>query len=389
MPAGQQSEHERDFLSRWRLLVDKAGGSGGQARVAKKLGWTTSTVSRDYKGNTLPTDERLDQLCGFLGLPQKDALHLAALLQHARAARKSRLKASGTEAAEETDDKSWYQDGQRQESAPATQEQQTARVRPGTRREPLAVSLRAAIRSQSRSRRFTAAVIVVTAAVILIAVQLGWPQHDAKPPSQTKSLAQAKGITGLRPAVKGTYPGLRPKAVPIPVSSLTPSLAEAFRPGRTAAGATVTGFEFRNSRDTGLCLSAIDTGPTAGLNRDPVDVWTCTGAPNEIWIPEQWEIHGARFTRLVNDQYQSMCLNADNIGGLGNRHVVQLWNCYPAGNESWDFGDWQENVSSGMKSYPLFVEYGRLCLDVDKNDFRIGTPVHIWTQYSVAEQFWS
>lgn len=135
MPAGQQAEQERDFLSRWRLLVDKAGGSGGQARVAKKLGWTTSTVSRDYKGNTLPTDERLDQLCGFLGLPQKDALHLAALLQHARAARKSRLKAGGTEAAEETDDKSWYPNGQRQESAPATQEQQTARVRSGTRRE--------------------------------------------------------------------------------------------------------------------------------------------------------------------------------------------------------------------------------------------------------------
>ena len=32
------SQPESDFVSRWKQLVDKAGG---QARVAKLLGWTT------------------------------------------------------------------------------------------------------------------------------------------------------------------------------------------------------------------------------------------------------------------------------------------------------------------------------------------------------------
>ena len=82
-------------------------------------------------------------------------------------------------------------------------------------------------------------------------------------------------------------------------------------------------------------------------------------------------------------------LNADNLGGLHNSRIVQLWNCYPAGNESWDFGDWHRAVSAGGRAYPLFVRSGRLCLDADKYDLRVGTPVRIWAQYAVANQFWS
>ena len=64
-------------------MIDRVGGDGGQARAAKSLNWTTSTVSRDYKGDTLPTDERLLQLCHALQLPDREMLDLAALLRRA------------------------------------------------------------------------------------------------------------------------------------------------------------------------------------------------------------------------------------------------------------------------------------------------------------------
>jgi hypothetical protein len=85
-----------------------------------------------------------------------------------------------------------------------------------------------------------------------------------------------------------------------------------------------------------------------------------------------------------------MCLNARNIGGLSNGHHVQLYKCYyPANNESWDFGDWYHNVKAGVHSYPILLHTDRLCLDADKNDFRDGDGVNIWTQYATANQFWS
>ena len=195
---------------------------------------------------------------------------------------------------------------------------------------------------------------------------------------------------GAQPGVRGTYPGEGLKAVAIPVKSLTPSLAAAFRQGRTAGAVTVTGYEFRNAEDDSLCLTAVDTGPTAGKKRDRVEIATCRLTASQIWIPEQWEINGSTFTHLVSDQYQSMCLNARNIGGLGDGRHVQLWDCYyPANNESWDFGDWYRNVKPGVHSYPILLHTDRLCLDADKYDFRDGDGVNIWTQYRAANQFWS
>jgi hypothetical protein len=179
------------------------------------------------------------------------------------------------------------------------------------------------------------------------------------------------------------------ESVRIPVRSLTPALAAQFRQGHTAHAATVTGFVFRNHEAAGLCLTAPDTGARAGQNRDPIVVSTCRGAANQVWIPLQWEVKGFRLTHLVSDRYQSMCLNADKRGGLHNGHIVQLWDCYPAGNEIWDFGDWHTAVSAGARSYPLFGTSGRLCLDADKWDLRDGTLVRIWTQYPTANQFWS
>jgi hypothetical protein len=169
---------------------------------------------------------------------------------------------------------------------------------------------------------------------------------------------------------------------------LTPSLAAAFRQGRTAGAATVTGYEFRNAQDDSLCLTAVDTVPSGGENGDRVKIATCALAANQIWIPLQWEVDGTTFTHLVSDQYQSMCLNARNLGGLGNGQRVQLWDCYRANNESWDFGDWYRNVKPGSRSYPLLLHTNRLCLDADRYAFGDGDVVNIWTQYPAANQFW-
>jgi hypothetical protein len=233
----------------------------------------------------------------------------------------------------------------------------------------------------------TGGLAVAVVGVIAVAFGLSGTGGTGRPPA-AKS-AKTKTAADPSPAVKGAFPGLALDAVPIPVTSLSRALAAAFGTGPAARGATVTGFVFRNRQDTSLCLTAVNTGPTAGQNRDPVLVSGCRRTANQIWIPEQWETKGFRFTHLVNDQYQTMCLNANNLGGMQSGHIVELWDCYPAGNEAWDFGDWHQAVSASGKSYPLFARSGRLCLDADKYDLRVGTPVRIWTQYAAANQFWS
>jgi hypothetical protein len=188
----------------------------------------------------------------------------------------------------------------------------------------------------------------------------------------------------------GAFPGLALESVQIPVRSLAPSLAAQFHQGRTAHATTVTGFEFRNRGAAGLCLTAVNTGAAAGKNGDPVRVDTCARTPNQIWIPLQWQTSGSTFTHLVNDQYQSMCLNADDRGGgMRAGRIVQLWDCYPAADESWDFGDWYYYVKTGNRSFPIFSRSGELCLDADKFDLRDGTSVRLWTQYAAANQFWT
>jgi hypothetical protein len=232
-------------------------------------------------------------------------------------------------------------------------------------------------------RRGLAAVLSVTAAAAVVAVVLVL----ALPGSPAPAKPAAHGQTA--PSVRGSFSGLTMESVRIPVRSLTPALAAQFRQGRTADATTVTGFVFRNHEAAGLCLTAPDTGAEAGQNKDPIVVSICRSAPNQVWIPLQWEVKGFRFTHLVSDRYQSMCLNANNEGGLNNGRIVQLWDCYPAGNEAWDFGDWHTAVIAGTRSYPLFARNGRLCLDADKYDLRDGTSVRIWTQYPAANQFWS
>jgi Ricin-type beta-trefoil lectin domain len=367
-PDVQRSAPELEFLQRWRPLIDRVGGDGGQVRAAKHLNWTTSTVSRDYKGDTLPTDDRLQQLCSALQLSPTETLNLAALLSRARSARRERVR---NRAAERPADGKG--------DAAETSSQETAADRPPPPLGHAAPRRRDWLRS-GRGRVVTAVITVAVVAGAAAGFALsgsGAPAATGKPP------AHSKPPDPRQPVAKGAFPGLTLYRVPIPAASLSPSLKAAFPQGHAS------GFMFRNSMNTSLCLTAVNSGPKAGRNGDAVVVSGCRRAANEIWIPEQWETKDLRFTHLVNDQYQTMCLNADNLGGLSNGHIVQLWDCYPAGNEMWDFGDWHKTVSTGRGSYPLFGRAARMCLDADKYDLRVGTPVRIWTQYPTPNQFWS
>jgi len=377
-PGDQLSSPELEFGRRWRLMIDRVGGDGGQARAAKSLNWTTSTVSRDYKGDTLPTDERLLQLCHALQLPNREMLDLAALLRRARAGRRDRLRASRTDS---PDPLPGPVSPFGPASVPGLPHDAGLPYSPGGQH--------AAVRpTWFRGRRRLAAMLSVAVLSAVAAVVLVFTISGSGAPP--KPATQAKPPSGARPVAQGTFPGLALESVRIPVRSLSPALAAQFRQGRTRHASTVTGFEFRNRGAAGLCLTAVNTGAKAGKNHDPVLVDTCARTPNQIWIPLQWEVNGFWLTHLVNDQYQSMCLNADNRGGgMRVSSIVQLWDCYPAGNEAWDFGDWHTAVSTGGRSYPLFARSGRLCLDADKYDLRDGTPVRVWTQYAAANQFWS
>ncbi|MGA2825604.1 MAG: RICIN domain-containing protein [Streptosporangiaceae bacterium] len=189
-------------------------------------------------------------------------------------------------------------------------------------------------------------------------------------------------------------------AITIPAASLQPELAQLLG-RRIAAGGSITGYELRSAypASSPLCLTAVTTGLAAGQNGDGVEASPCTSsARSEIWIPVQYEASGSRYTWLVNGQYQSMCLNADNIGGLRQGRRVQLWNCYLPSrddftrfNESWDFGTWLRAMKSGATSYPLFLGAGNYSLDADDKSLQGGlpaAPVSIIDHYTVPWEYW-
>lgn len=342
----QLSSQELEFLQRWRLLIDRLGG---QARASETMGWTTSTVSRDYTGLTLPSDDRLREIFNYFKLPNDERTELKILLRQARGARKLRLKnGSGSP-----------------DSASSAPQSDPA---PGP--DP-------ALRTDSAHRRWIIAASIATVVVVVVVVVAGML---ALSPGQSKS-AQS--------GVQGTYPGGVVKTVSIPMKSLTPSLVTDFRKGRTAQFASVTGFEFRNAQDPALCLTAADTGPSAGRNRGQVKVAACQATPNQIWIPEQWEINGSAFTHLVSARYQKECLNVRKTGGaMRDGNATMLWTCYKANNESWDFGDWYRNVRSGQRSYPMLMHTDRFCLDVS-DTYGTSDEVDIRVQRVTPNQFWS
>jgi hypothetical protein len=363
------SEPEQRFNRRWRELIDRAGG---QSRVVNRVGWSSSTVSRDYLGQKLPTEKRLRQLCTFLGLKPAEQEELLELLEEARAASQAYRRGDGLgtlvdKAPAGNDAMAAPQMAAQDESLPG----QVTRIR-----------TRSLGRWQLVTLACTAAAVAVLGVLFIILVVVRHPGRG------TGTVSQEPGV----PVAKGSYPGLDIKAIPIRDRSLAPGIGAAFLHGSANRAAGVDGYVFRNMKNPSLCLTADDTGPDAGQNRDRVDIETCDYAPNQVWIPQQWEATRGRFTQLVSFRYQSKCLNAQYIGGLANGHKTMLWNCYKSPNEYWDFGDWYQSVKDRGRAYPIFVQSAPFCLDADKFDFGTGgddAPVNIWDQYPTANQFWS
>ncbi len=115
--------------------------------------------------------------------------------------------------------------------------------------------------------------IGIVGLAVVVAVVFGGIRGGA---GRASPAARPRRRGSVVPAVKGGFPGLALDAITLPVRSLSPALAGFFRQGRTAHDTTVTGFVFRNREDPSLCLTAVNTGPTAGQNRDPILVTAVT-----------------------------------------------------------------------------------------------------------------
>lgn len=192
-------------------------------------------------------------------------------------------------------------------------------------------------------------------------------------------------------------PRLPLKTISIPISSLQPVLAKILGQDGDKNNGSIKGYAFRSAWNTyaPVCLGAENTGIRAGENADPVMAFRCSKLTrNEIWIPAHWDKNGTKLTWLVNYQYQSKCMNVDNIKGLDNGHKIQLWGCHNGSNEFWDFGDWYQNMKSGTNPYPLFLGSSSFCLDADKyhlvasGNLSYGTSVHLWNYYATSNQYW-
>lgn len=230
--------------------------------------------------------------------------------------------------------------------------------------------------------RWPAAAAAVAAVIAAAGIAVSWPSHQA---GRQPRRATPPALGNRQDAVASADP------VQIKASSLSPVLAAKIGLGRATAGGSVPGFLFRNAAVSGgLCLSANTAGYMAGRNGDGTELRKCSSTRSQIWIPVQWERTGQKFTWLANYAYQSKCLNADSIGGLANGRRVQLWNCYNAGNEYWDFGDWHDAPDLQANPSPIFLKSGDFCLDANK--YRLsrpgGDPVHIWNYYGPPNQLW-
>jgi hypothetical protein len=350
----QLSREELEFRRHWRLMIDRLGG---QKQAAETMDWSTSTVSRDCQGITLPSSNRLRELSNYLELTTDARTELEVLLRRAREAQQIRRR---DETASPQEASLPLADASSGELA-----RQLGGRRPH-RRWVIAVAI---------------AVSVVVAAVIAGVFVV----------SPGKNLPAASPAMSTNAGVQRSYLGKGAKPVSIPMSSLTPSLRATFDQGRTKTAKAVTGYEFRNALNPSLCLTAADTGALAGQDKDPVEIAACRPAANQIWIPEQWDINGQSYTHLVSDKYQAKCLNAQKIGGTtGPGNAIFLYRCYyPAGNEAWAFETWYQNVAPGHQSYPLCLSNAdRYCIDTDKRP-GVSASVHLWTHQAIAGQFWS
>jgi hypothetical protein len=182
-------------------------------------------------------------------------------------------------------------------------------------------------------------------------------------------------------AVPG-HVGLSLRRVQVSASSLSPQLRSRLTRSGAHPDSGYIAWEIVNAAD-GKCLDANNAGPSAGANGDKVQLWTCNNTSNQLWEAVDWEDFGSAYTIMVNVQYQSKCLNADNAGGLANGHRVQLWDCVGTTNDVWDFGDLVDQTLNY-----LYLNSTGFVLDADAAHLGNGDKVQIWRSGGGANQLW-
>jgi hypothetical protein len=185
------------------------------------------------------------------------------------------------------------------------------------------------------------------------------------------------------------------KVVKVPIASL-PTIASLPRAPRARAHEHQAGpdsiftdaFEVVNG--DGYCLDANDVGSTAGTNGDKVQLWTCSHANNQYWYLGSEDADGS-YT-VVNDEYTSKCLNANDTGGLADGRHVQLWSCsVDTLNEYWDAATWESCTGyPGADACPLFLDVNayEFLLDATAQDIGNGDQIQIWTSDGGDNQLW-
>jgi hypothetical protein len=183
---------------------------------------------------------------------------------------------------------------------------------------------------------------------------------------------------------------LHVKVVKVPTASL-PRALRARAHERQAGPDSSLPDVFEIVGDDGYCLDANDVGSTAGTNGDKVQLWTCNHTNNQYWYLGSEDADGS-YT-VVNDEYTSKCLNANDTGGVADGRHVQLWSCsVDTLNEYWDAATWEKNTGyPGTSAWPLFLEVNNyeFMLDATSQDIGNGDQIQIWTSEGGDNQLWS
>jgi large repetitive protein len=120
----------------------------------------------------------------------------------------------------------------------------------------------------------------------------------------------------------------------------------------------------------GMANKCLDLSAFGTVNGTKVQLWTCTGAANQVWQP--WP------DGTLRNPASGRCLDV-SAGGTANGTNVWLWDCIPnAANQLWrpqPDGSWKNPVS------------GR-CLDLNGPSSADGTQAWIWDCYSGPGQKW-
>jgi|GEM_PF-3915423 len=199
------------------------------------------------------------------------------------------------------------------------------------------------------------------------------------------SMVPTTAVASPTPAAAG---GLTPRAVPIPVSSLSTTAQAALRAqGRVTASDVIWGYRLVNTA-YGKCLDANASGSTAGQNGDKVQLWDCNGADNQYWVP--WQTTSG-YTELVNLKWTdpAMCLDVDTSQGFVNGAKVQLWHCY--GDDVSHQNQWWNYLAGSKTALPSLWRGGSKVLDANGSGpsaGQNGDKVQIWDSLGGDNQIW-